>query len=88
MAMFKIKNTGTGNGMRGMRGMGKCYISGNITKVSRHSGNVAKYSGGCRQTFREMLVNIPGNAPKQILIHTFKQFIITIYENREVCSFQ
>ena len=82
MAMFKIKNTGTGNRMRGTREWG------NITKVSGHFGNVVKYSGGCRQTFREMLVNIPGNAPKQILIHKFKQFITTIYENREVCSFQ
>lgn len=88
MAMFKIKNKGTENGMRETRRMGKYYFSGNIIKVSEHSGNVAKYSGGCRQTFREMLVNIPGNAPKQILIHKFKQFIITIYENREVCSFQ
>ena len=58
--------------MRETRGMGECYIPGNIAK---HSGeypqtfrgmspnileNVVKYSGGCLQTFRGMSPNIPG----------------------------
>ena len=43
-----------GNGMRGTWGMGECYIP----------GNVAKHSGECPQTFREMSPNIPGNAVK------------------------
>ena len=42
--MYKTRNTGTGNGMRGTRGMGGML-----------------YSGECRQTFRGMLLNIPGN---------------------------
>ena len=54
MAMYKTWNTGTGNGMRGTRGMGECYIS----------GNVAKHSREYRQTFQGMLPNIPGNLAK------------------------
>ena len=42
--MYKTKNTGTGNGVRGTRGMGGML-----------------YSGECRQTFRGMYSNIPGN---------------------------
>ena len=49
--MFETRNTGTGNGMRGTRRMGKCYIQ----------GNVAKHSRKCHQTFWVMLSNIPGN---------------------------
>ena len=74
--MHKIRNTGTGNGMRATRGMGECYIKGNVTK---HSGecsqafwgmstnipdNILKYSGECQQRFRGMLSNIPGNILK------------------------
>ena len=43
-AMYKTRNTGTGNGMQGTRVMGECYIS----------GSVAKHSGECPQTFRGM----------------------------------
>ena len=43
-AMYKPRNTGTGNGMQGMGGM--------------------LYSGECRQTFRGMYSNIPGNIVK------------------------
>ena len=42
--MYKTRNTGTGNGMRGMGGM--------------------LYSGECRQTFRGVSSNIPGNVAK------------------------
>ena len=53
--MFKNRNTGTGNGMRGTRGMGgECYIPENI----------AQHSGECSQTFRGMFSNILGNVPK------------------------
>ena len=46
-AMYKTKNTGTGNGMQETREM---------------EGML--YSGECRQTFRGMLLNIPGNVLK------------------------
>ena len=45
--MYKTRNTGTGIGMRGTRGMGEML-----------------YSGECRQTFRGMSSNIPGNIAK------------------------
>ena len=50
--MYKNKNTGTENGMRGTRG------TPNIP------GNVARHSGECRQTFQGMSPNIPGNVRK------------------------
>ena len=50
-AMYKTRNTGTGNGMQGTRVMGECYIP----------GSVAKHSGECPQTFQGMSLNIPGN---------------------------
>ena len=46
-AMYKTRNTGTGNGMRGTQGMGGML-----------------YFGECRQAFRGMSSNIPGNVPK------------------------
>ena len=46
-AMYKTKNTGTGNGMQETREMGGML-----------------YSGECRQIFRGMLLNIPGNVLK------------------------
>ena len=52
--MYKTRNTGTGNGMPGTRGMGECYIPENVTK----------HSGECRQIFRGMSSNIQGNVPE------------------------
>ena len=52
MAMYKTRNTGTGNGMQGTRGIGGMWP--NIP------GNVLKHSGECRQTFRGRSSNIPG----------------------------
>ena len=52
-----------GNGMQGTQEMGESYIPGNVTKHSRE----------CHQTFREMLVNIPGmlpNIPRNVLKHS------------------
>ena len=54
MVVYKTRNTGTCNGMRGTRGMGGSYIP----------GNVAKHWGQCRQTFQGMSLNIPGNVLK------------------------
>ena len=59
MAMYKNRNTGTGNRMRGMRGMGVMLYSGECSQIflgisSNIPGNVAKYSGECRKTFGEM----------------------------------
>ena len=78
--MYKTRNTGTGNGMRGTRGMGgmlysrECRqtfwemlqnIPGNVAKMSSNiPGNVAKHSGVCHKTFRGMSPNIPGNVTK------------------------
>ena len=69
-AMYKNRNTGTGNGMRGMRGMGRNVI---FRRMSPNIlGNAPKHSGECcqtfrgisLQTFRGMPPNIPGNVAK------------------------
>ena len=60
--MYKNRNTGTGNGMRGTRGMGKNVIFRGMSP--NIPGNVAKHSGECPQTFRGMSSNIPGNVLK------------------------
>ena len=52
--MYKTRNTGKGNRMRGTQGMGECYIP----------ENVAKHLGECPKTFRGMLLNIHGNLAK------------------------
>ena len=68
-AMYKTRNTGTGNGMRGTRGMGKMLYSGECPQTFRIMllnilGNVTKHSGECHQIFRGMSPNIPGNVAK------------------------
>ena len=60
MAMYKNRNTETGNGMRGTRGIG-----GMLSMSSNISGNLLKHYGACPQTFRGMSPNIPGNVLKQ-----------------------
>ena len=74
--MYKTRNTGTGNGMRGTRGIGGMLYSGECRQIFRGMspnipgmssnirGNVAKYSGEYRQIFRGMSRNIPGNVVK------------------------
>ena len=62
LAMYKTRNTGTGNGMRGTRGMGGMLYSGECRQTFRGMssnipGNVAKHSGECPQTFRGMSPN-------------------------------
>ena len=62
-AMYKTRNTETGNvilrtwGMGGGGGGGLIFrgLSPNIP------GNISKHSGECSQTFRWMSPNIPGN---------------------------
>ena len=66
MAMYKTRNTGTGNRMRGTRGMRGMLYSGECRQTFRGMlpsipGNVAKRSGECPQTFWGMSPNIPGN---------------------------
>ena len=61
--MYKTRNTGTGNGMRGTQGMGECcqIFRGMSLNISE---NVAKHSGECRQIFQGMPSKIPGNVIK------------------------
>ena len=71
--MYKTRNTGTVNEMRGTRGIGECYIPGNVAKhfgecpkifrgmSPNIPGNAAKHSEKCRQIFRGMSPSIPGN---------------------------
>ena len=53
-AIYKTRNTGTGNGMRGMQG-----TRGLFTKIP---GNAQEDSGECSRRFRGMSLKIPGNA--------------------------
>ena len=69
LGMYKGRNTGTGNGMRGTWGMGGMLYSEECRQIFRGMssnipGNVLKYSGECHQTFRGISSNIPGNVPK------------------------
>ena len=68
-AIYKIRNTGTGNGMRGMQGTRGMFtrIPGNLLEDSGEyyyfniPGNVPKDSGECSKGFRGVLKKIPGN---------------------------
>ena len=72
-AIYKTRNTGTGNGMRGMRGMsipgntqedsGECStrFRGMFNKIP---GNAQEDSGECSRRFRGMFQKIPGNVQK------------------------
>ena len=62
-AMYKTRNTGTGNGMRGTRGMGGMLYSGECCQTFRRippniPRNVTKYSGECAQTSQGISPNI------------------------------
>ena len=68
-AMYKTRNTGTGNGMRRTQGIGEMLYSGECRETfwgisPNLPGNVARHSGECRQTFRGMSPNIPENVAK------------------------
>ena len=68
-AMYKTRNTETGNVMRGTRGMGwggGVLYSGECHQTFRGIlrnilGHAAKHYGECPQTFQGMSPNIPGN---------------------------
>ena len=82
--MYKTRNTGTGNGMQGMRGMGRMLYSGECCQTFRGMssnipGNVLKHSEECPQTFRGTSPNIPGNAVKHF--REYSQTIQRIFEN-------
>ena len=53
MPIYKTRNTGTGNEMRGMRG-----TRGIFTRIP---GNLIEDSGKCSKRFRGMFLEIPGN---------------------------
>ena len=66
--MYKTRNTGTRNGMRGTWGIGGMLYSRECPQTYRVlspniPGNVTKYSGECRQIFRGISPNIPGMSP-------------------------
>ena len=68
-AMYKTRNTGTGNRMQGTRGIGGMLYSEECRQTfwgmpSKIPENVANYSGECYQTFRGVPSNISGNVLK------------------------
>ena len=82
--MHKTRNTGTGNGMRGTRGIRGMLYSGKCRQTfwgmsSNILGSVAKHSGECPQIFRGMSSNIPGNVVKHF--GECSQTIQRIFEN-------
>ena len=72
VAIYKTRNTGTGKGMRGMRGTRGMFtrILGNLLQDSGECcyfiipGNVEGDSGECFRRFRGMIPKIPGNDRK------------------------
>ena len=68
-AIYKTRNTGTGNRMRGMQGTRGMFsrIPGNLLEDSGESshfsipGNAQEDSGECSRRFRGMSLKIPGN---------------------------
>ena len=68
-AIYKTRNTGTGNGMRGMQGTQGMFtrIPGNVLILAfrgifeKIPGNVINNSGECSRRFRGMFGKIPGN---------------------------
>ena len=71
-AIYKTRNTGTGNGMQGMRGTRGMFtrIPGNLLEDSGECyyfnipGNVPEDSRECWRRFRGMFKRIPGNVPQ------------------------
>ena len=68
-AIYKTRNTGTGNGMRGMPGTQGIFtrIPGNVIILTfrgmsqKLPGNVQRDSGECWRRFRGMFEQIPGD---------------------------
>ena len=67
--MYKTRNTGTGNGMLGMQGIGGMLYSEECCQTFRGMSsnipeNVTKHSGECHQIFWGMSPNILANVVK------------------------
>ena len=67
--MYKTRNTETGNGMRGTRGIGGMSYFGECRQTfwgmsPNIADNVAKYSGEYRKKFRGMSSNVRGTSSK------------------------
>ena len=60
----KNRNTGTGNGMRGTRGIGGMLYSGECCQIFRE----------CRETFWGMFSNIPGNVAIRNLLEKSREY--------------
>ena len=81
MAIYKTRNTGTGNGMRGTRGM-FTKIPGNLLEDFRGMfkkipGNVSKDSGEYSRRFRGMFEKIPGNVQEDSGESNFKSSLFS-----------
>ena len=68
MAIYKATNTGTGNGMRGMRGTREMF--------TRIPGNVPDDSGECSRRFQGMLMKISGN----LNLDLFCEMLLIFYQ--------
>ena len=81
MAMYKNRNTGTGNGMWGMRGMGRNVIFRGMPP--NILGNVLKHARECPQTYRGMWPNILGKVRKHSgeCLQTFRGMSLNIPGN-------
>ena len=65
MAIYKTRNTGTGNEMRGMRGMSILECSRRFRGMFKKiPGSAQEDSEECSKRFRGMFRKIPGNIPK------------------------
>ena len=100
MAIYKTRNTGTGTGMRGMRGTRGMFtrIPGNPLGDSGECyyfnipGNVQEDSGESSRTFRGVLLKIPGNVQEDSgecskrFRGMFEKISGNIQEDSEECS--
>ena len=77
--MYKNRNTGTGNGMRGTRRMGGMLYSGECRQIFRdipsNIPGIVVISGECPQIFGKMQPTIPANVVK----HSGEIFLATLF---------
>ena len=89
------ENTGTGNGMRGMRETRGIFtrIPGNLLEDSRecYYFNIPEDSGECSKRFRGIFEEIPGNVTKDSgecwqrfsrMLKKIERFIMQLNENK------
>ena len=92
-AIYKTRNTGTGNGMRGMRETWEMFtwIPGNLLEDSGECyhfnipGNVPEDSGECWRRFREIFNRVPGNVREDLgeCSRRFRGMLAKILENTQ-----